>query len=108
MTDDRMESKRLAVSIAVGMVAAQIAGGPNDQFLAHLPFLRHGSDQGPCGGRVFVDRLLHCRLGMGQTTGQTRRWIRRWIRQLDQAAGSGSWIRQLIEFSVEEEPVVRR
>ena len=38
MTDERGESKRLAVSIAVGMVAAQIAGGPNDQFLAHLPF----------------------------------------------------------------------
>ncbi len=38
MTDERGESKRLAVSIAVGMVAAQIVGGPNDQFLAHLPF----------------------------------------------------------------------
>ena len=38
MTDERSEAKRLAVSIAVGMVAAQIVGGPNDQFLAHLPF----------------------------------------------------------------------
>ena len=37
MTDERREAKRLAVSIAVGMVAAQIAGGPNDQFLAHVP-----------------------------------------------------------------------
>lgn len=38
MTDERSEAKRLAVAIAVGMVAAQIVGGPNDQFLAHLPF----------------------------------------------------------------------
>ena len=38
MTDERGEAKRLAVSIAIGMVAAQIVGGPNDQFLAHLPF----------------------------------------------------------------------
>lgn len=38
MTDEHSEAKRLAVSIAVGMVAAQIVGGPNHQFLANLPF----------------------------------------------------------------------
>ncbi len=37
MADERGESKRLAVSMAVGMFAAQVVGGPNDRFLAHLP-----------------------------------------------------------------------
>jgi len=38
MTDERGDSKRLAVPIAIGMFAAHIVGGPNDQFLDHLPF----------------------------------------------------------------------
>lgn len=37
MTDKRGAAKRLAASITLGMVSAQLVGGPNDQLLAHFP-----------------------------------------------------------------------
>ena len=55
MTDERSEAKRLAVAIAVGMLAAQIVGGPNDRFLAHLPFYATPRGAWPrSGGAHFV------------------------------------------------------
>jgi hypothetical protein len=38
MTDEHRESKCLGVSIALGILAATMVGGPNEQFLAHVPF----------------------------------------------------------------------
>jgi hypothetical protein len=87
MADERREAKRLAVSMAVGMFAAQVVGGPNDRFLAHLPFYANPLIMGLVAG---VASLIGCpsQAGHGadhrpdQTLDQAPAFIQRWSRTL--------------------------
>jgi len=91
MADERGESKRLAVSMAVGMFAAQVVGGPSDQSLAHVPFYAKPLIKGVVAG---VASLIGCSIAgwaWRRPQGLTRRWIRR---RLSSSGGVGHWVRR--------------